>query len=76
MVYGSPIPNRSQTYSLKDFSYPKSSTCSGNLNLGVFGKPNLENTFFFQIIFVRKFYKVLYTWNDHWFKSLEQGEGV
>ena len=40
-----PIHNRSQTYSLKDFSYPKSSTCSANLNLGVFGKVNLENTF-------------------------------
>ena len=45
MVFGSPIPNRNQTYSLKDFSYPKSSTCSANLNSGVFGKLNLENTF-------------------------------
>ena len=45
MVLGSPITNRSQTYSLKDFSYPKSSTCSTNLNLGGFGKLNLENTF-------------------------------
>ena len=43
--FGSPIPNRSQTYSLKDFSYPKSSTCSANLNSGVFAKLNLENTF-------------------------------
>ena len=45
MVLGSPLPNRSQTYSLKDFSYPKSSTCSADLNSGVFGKINLENTF-------------------------------
>ena len=45
MVFGSPIPNRNQTYSLKDFSYPESSTCSANLNSGDFGKLNLENTF-------------------------------
>ena len=45
MVYGSPVPNRSQTFSLKDLSYPKSSTCSANLDSGVFRKLNLENTF-------------------------------
>ena len=44
MVYGSPISNRSQIYYLKYFSYPKSSTCSTNLNLGVFGKLIFENT--------------------------------
>ena len=42
---------------------------------GYFGKLNLEITFG-QIIFVRKFYNVLYTWHDHWFKSLEQGNEV
>ena len=67
MVYGSPIPNRRHTYSLKDFSYPKSSTCSANLNLGVLGKPNLENTFW-PNIFVITYYPVLYTWHDHWAK--------
>ena len=45
MVFGSPIPNRNQTYSLKDFSYPKSSTCSANLNSGVFGILLLEKYF-------------------------------
>ena len=75
MVYGSPTSNRIQIYLLKYFSYPKSSTCSANLNLGVFGKLNLENTFW-PNYFVRKFYTVLYTWHDHWFKSLEQGDEV
>ena len=45
MVYGSPISNRFQIYSLKYFSYPKSSTCSANLKSGVFGKLIFENTF-------------------------------
>ena len=44
MFYGSPISNRFQIYSLKYFSYPKSSTCSANLNSGVFGKLIFENT--------------------------------
>ena len=44
MVYGSPISNRSQIYSLKYFSHPKWSTCSANLNSGVFGKLIFENT--------------------------------
>ena len=43
VVFGSPVPNRSQTYSLKDFPYPKSSTCSANLNSGGFGKLIFEN---------------------------------
>ena len=45
MVYGSVISNRIQIHLLKDFSHPKSSTCSANLNSGGFGKLNLENTF-------------------------------
>ena len=44
MVYGSPTSNRIQIYLLKDFSHPKSSTCSANLNSGVFGKLIFENT--------------------------------
>ena len=76
MVFGSPIPNRNQTYSLKDFSYPKSSTCNANLNSGVFGKLHLEKILFGQIIFVRKFYIVLYTWYDHWAEVLDQGNEV
>ena len=31
---------------------------------------------FGQIVFIRKFYIVLYTWHDHWGKSLEQGNEV
>ena len=65
VFFGSPIPNRSQKYSLKDFSYPKSSTCSANLNSGVFGKLNLENTFW-PNIFARNCFYVLHTWHDHW----------
>ena len=45
MAYGSPTSNRIQIYFLTYFSYPKSSTCSANLNLGVFEKLILENTF-------------------------------
>ena len=45
MVYGSPISNKIQIYFLKDFSHPKSSTCSANLNSGVLGKLIFENTF-------------------------------
>ena len=44
MVYGSPISIRFQIYSLKYFSYPPSSTCSANLNLGFFGELIFENT--------------------------------
>jgi len=65
VVYGSPISNRFQIYSLKYFSYPKSSTCSANLNLGVFGKLIFENTIW-PNYFVRKYYIALYTWHDHW----------
>ena len=65
MVYGNPISNRFQMYSLKYFSYPKSSTCSANLNSGVFGKLNLENMFW-PNIFARNCFYVLHTWNDHW----------
>ena len=44
MVFGYAISNRSQIYFWKDFSYPKSSTCSANLNSGVFEKLIFENT--------------------------------
>ena len=36
---------RFQIYPFKCFSYPKSSTCSADLNSGVFGKLILENNF-------------------------------
>ena len=45
MVSGYPISNRSQTYFWKDFYCPELSTCSTNLNSGVFGKLIFENTF-------------------------------
>ena len=44
MVYGCPTSNRIQIYLLNDFSHPKSSTCSANLNSGVFEKLIFENT--------------------------------
>ena len=78
MVSGYPISNRSQTYFWKDFYCPELSTCSTNLNSGVFGKLIFENTIFFlkilfgQIIFVRTYYIALYTWHDHWEKVLDQ----
>ena len=53
MVYGNPISIRFQIYSLKYFSYPKSSTCSASHNSGVFGKLNFENTFW-PIYFCKK----------------------
>ena len=66
MVYGSPTSNRIQIYLLNDFSHPKSSTCSANLNSGVFEKLIFLKILFGQIIFVRKYYVALYTWHDHW----------
>ena len=51
MFFGSPIPNRSQTYSLKYFSYPKSSTCSANLNSGGFGKTKFRKYFSAKLFF-------------------------
>ena len=70
MVFGSPIPNRNQTYSLKDFSYPKSSTCSANLNSGVFGKLIFENTIWPNYFFGGNYFYVLYTWHDQWARFL------
>ena len=65
MVYGNPISNRFQIYSLKYFSYPKSSTCSAILNSGFFGKLIFENTIW-PNYFCNKYYIALYTWHDHW----------
>ena len=45
MVSVYPISNRSQAYFWKDFYGPELSTCSTNLNSGVFGKLIFENTF-------------------------------
>ena len=71
MVYGSPISNRFQIYSLKYFSYPKSSTCSANLNSGVFGKLIFENT-----IWPNYFCKKLFLCPIHMAWSLVQEFGA
>ena len=60
MGFGGPISNRSQIHFLKDFSSPKSSACSPNLNSGVFGKLNLENTFW-----PKYFYKKILDYTIH-----------
>ena len=75
MVSVYPISNRSQTYFWIDFYCPELSTCSTNLNSGVFGKLIFENTFW-PNYFARNYFYDLYTWHDHWFKSLEQGDEV
>ena len=65
MVSGCPISNRSQIYFWKDFYCPELSTCSANLNLGVFGKLIFEITIW-PNCFCKNYFYVLYTWHDHW----------
>ena len=50
---------------LKYFSYPKSSTCSANLNSGVFGKLISQNTIW-PNYFCKKRLHCTNTWHDHW----------
>ena len=71
MVYGSPISNRIQIYFSKDFSHPKSSTCSANLNSGGFGKLIFENT-----IWPNYFCKKLFLCPIHMAWSLVQEFGA
>ena len=70
MVSGYPIFNRSQTYFWKDFYCPELSTCSTNLNSGVFGKLIFENTFW-----PNYFYKKILYCTIHMAWSLGKGFG-
>ena len=70
MVYGIPISNRFQIYSLKYFSSPKSSTCSANLNSGFFRKLSFENT-----IWPNYFCKKILYCSIHMVWSLGKGFG-
>ena len=51
---------------LKYFSYPKSSTCSANLNLGVFGKLIFENTIWPNHFCKKILYCSIHMAYDHW----------
>ena len=75
MVSGYDISNRSQIYFLKDFSHLKSSTCSANLNSGVFGKLIFENTIWPNYFCKRiLYYSIHMVWSLG--RSLEQGDEV
>ena len=71
MVSGCPISNRSQIYFWKDFYCPELSTCSTNLNSGVFGKLIFENT-----IWPNYFCKKLFLCPIHMAWSLVQEFGA
>ena len=75
MVCGSPISNRFQIYSLNFFHTPNQALVVQPQSRG-FWKTKFRKILFGQIIFISKFYIVLYTWHDYWAEVLDQGEGV